>query len=204
MDTVAGKGIPAKNTTSPKEMPQTCTFPKPNPIAEISESTTTACKAEVRTNKLYDISEVFTVLSTFRSAKIGSSAKPKNGNSPNSSFAFQHMAHHITTRRWHRYLLYVCSCHGGMPPDAIRSPARFEPVRDVRRPEIPELACYRWKGGAGWQNHPQPGGAVLHRHSPRPDVSFIRCAASNRPGKFSSIDSLAERKPRLMAARHHT
>ena len=40
-------------------MPQTRTFPKPNPMAEINESTITACKAECSTNKLYNQSKAF-------------------------------------------------------------------------------------------------------------------------------------------------
>lgn len=62
--------MPAKNTNvTPNEMPQTCIFPNPNPIAEISESTTTACKAECSTNKLYSQSNVHSILQ-FQAAKI--------------------------------------------------------------------------------------------------------------------------------------
>jgi len=35
-------------------VPQKCTLPSPSPIAEISESTTTACKAECSRNRLYN------------------------------------------------------------------------------------------------------------------------------------------------------
>ncbi len=53
--------IPAKKTNvTPSDMPQMRIFPSPRPIADINDSTTTACMAECSTNKLYNQFKAFT------------------------------------------------------------------------------------------------------------------------------------------------
>ncbi len=70
--------MPAKNTkVTPSDTPQMCILPNPNPMADINDNTTTACKAECSMNRLYNhsINNNYSTRALWQTKRVISGAK---------------------------------------------------------------------------------------------------------------------------------